>query len=81
MTMVPVRNPNLSSRYPDYNTRRLVVSESVFPNGFSLDAIRDYLRSQKVTGKLIVSISQGGTNSVVFEEKQSVNGATEIKIV
>lgn len=66
---------------PSFDTRRVVVSESKFPNKSSLDAIRDYLRTMRATGKLVINFAQGGTNSVVFEERQSVDSATEIHVV
>lgn len=82
MAVVPSQPPNNPANpvEDNFSTRRAVVSESFFTNRLSLDEIYSYLRSRKVTGQLIVSISQGGKNTVTFIERHDVNGATEIQV-
>jgi hypothetical protein len=78
MAVAPLQLPN---NFPDYSTRRAILSRSLFSNRASLDKIYEILKALKVTGQLTVNIHGGGKNTVVFTEEQDVNGATEIHVV
>lgn len=70
----------LQSLLPSFITKRSLHSRSTFPNTTSLDAIRNYLKTVKATGQMVVNYSQGGINSIFFEERNDVNGADRIEV-
>jgi len=47
------------------------VTEIRFSNRMSLDSVRQYLRGLRVTGEIRISVSEGGINDIVFEERKS----------
>lgn len=63
------------------DVRRAVVSETRFPNHASLDDIRRTLKSMHATGKLVICMSQGGTNSVSFEARHPLNGDDHVELL
>lgn len=71
----------IADKLPQFETKRLVVSESHFPNKSDYNAIVTYLRGQRTTGKLVINISQGGITTVIFEERQSVGGARKVEFL
>lgn len=66
---------------PAPDIRRSVVSETRFPNHASLDDIRRLLHGMHATGKLVINMSQGGTSSVIFEARHTLNGDDHVELL
>lgn len=64
----------------ELKVKRLVLSEITFSNKSIIDSVVKQLRKVRATGKLIVNLSQGGVNSVVFEAKNSIDGHSHIEL-
>ena len=64
----------------DYDTHRSLLSESRFPCRTNISHILQFLRATKSTGRLIIKISQGGVNTITFEELHPVDGSLAIEI-
>ena len=60
---------------------RAVLSVSRFPAKVSLDDIARHLRAIRATGKLTINFSQGGTNSVTFEARHTLNGSDRVELL
>ena len=50
--------------------RRITFIETRFHNRMGIDQIVQYLRGLRATGEIKISLSQGGVNAIVFEERE-----------
>ena len=66
---------------PDLKIQRSVVSRISFPNKSDLERIRTHMRSVRGTGKLVISFSQGGVNSITFEVSNSLKGHDNVELL
>lgn len=62
--------PSQSPTSPGATIKRIVISEARFSNRVSIDEIIQHLRIARASGKMVITISQGGVNEIVFTQKE-----------